>query len=1175
MKKRAFTILVFLLFLLLPISAVDYFGIWSCHQDFYKKWSYNNNNEHIYVWNSSLEDYNDALDKAVAHNNCSVDPLAKKRVVNGWWGYGLTDDYNVDLMHYSDGYLTFFIRTPNYYGDIKIQIKDKDNKEYVWTLTENDYPRNDEWYLIELPLSEASKNINFSEIRHVFEIHGDGEADLIGIDEIIYRTSSSSLDGGDYYEHTYAESGTFVVPENVTSINVRAWGGGGGGGSGNKEWDWEGGSGGGGGGYVEGTISVTPGQVINYTVGHGGAKASCESGKMNGGDGGDSEFLTIKSFGGKGGAENAGNSGAGGGGAGGTVHYGEYGHNGGNNYGGRGGNSPYGGHGGAGATGEHMSGWGGDGNIPGGGGGGGARWNSDSWCEHGGVGGRGEIKISYNVNSNNFIVKDGEFVVPAGVSELFVECWGAGGGGGGSNNNNNFGSGGGGGGYASGVLFVTPGDIIPYTVGVGGGRGGENGGSGGNGGRTQMLDLIAFGGNGGSGGSISNNGGEGGSASGEGVYKYNFIEGEEGSYRSGNNGNEGYGGKGASEFGGNGGAQGTGGFMSGWGANGEFPGGGGGGGAKWGDYPGEKGGRGANGAIRITYKANYVEKPVDFQDLKNAICVNSDTEYKVPLNPNPKLTYIWSYSGSNSSLINQTGSSITLRTENNATGGTLSVKANDSYGESEELTVSITVNPSYEVNISLSDEEVCKVESFVVEALPITGNWTNYYLMKNDEEIDSSVSTTFIVNENEAGTHRFKVVGKDVNGCYVESDEKNINILGTQNLWIGKNDSNWDTNSNWCDGVVAENNQSIVISAGNYHPKLLGNAKFNNVSIQKNAILEIMPGAKIDITGNLNVDSQGQFILNSNYSAGGLSSVKMSNAMTGEAKVKLTLPTNQWYYLSTPISTPSTNHFGVGDVSGTYAYTYSTGKEWVKENTSKSISKAEGMLVYYEDKSSNEEVTLEYSGALNSGTIQKQYTSKNYYLFGNPFPVSLNWQDETWVRNRIYGTIWYRTRIDNEMVFITYNKDAPSNARVAVYPDNTEWGEESELAMIPPYQSVWIYTKTASVANPAEIIITDSQKAHGANSTLKSSSTEAVANIIRVVAQNDKSRDGTIIYFSEESEDKFDKGDSQKYFNSSVNIPEVYTRIGREALAINGLAPFDGSYEIPLSVRNLIKMRLI
>ena len=171
----------------------------------------------------------------------------------------------------------------------------------------------------------------------------------------------------------------------------------------------------------------------------------------------------------------------------------------------------------------------------------------------------------------------GTFTVPAGVTSINVECWGAGGAGGGSSANNNGGSGGGGGGYASASLTVTPNQSIPFTVGVGGT--GVVAGNGNDGTSTSFLTLTSNGGTGGA----ANTGaaGIGGSASG-GTTNTTGNNGIVGANSGGNGG-----------AGANGGAGGTG-STNAVGGDGASPGGGGGGGERGGgnNYAGGNGGTG-------------------------------------------------------------------------------------------------------------------------------------------------------------------------------------------------------------------------------------------------------------------------------------------------------------------------------------------------------------------------------------------------------------------------------------------------------------------------------------------------------------------------------------------------------------------------------------------------------
>ena len=91
---------------------------------------------------------------------------------------------------------------------------------------------------------------------------------------------------------------SFTVPADVTRIYVQLWGGGGGGGG--ADSTLSAGSGGGGGGYTSGWLNVTPGTVINFTVGSAGVAGAAGGG--NGTAGGTTSFSTLSATGGGGGS---------------------------------------------------------------------------------------------------------------------------------------------------------------------------------------------------------------------------------------------------------------------------------------------------------------------------------------------------------------------------------------------------------------------------------------------------------------------------------------------------------------------------------------------------------------------------------------------------------------------------------------------------------------------------------------------------------------------------------------------------------------------------------------------------------------------------------------------------------------------------------------------------------
>ncbi len=145
----------------------------------------------------------------------------------------------------------------------------------------------------------------------------------------------------------------------------------------------------------------------------------------------------------------------------------------------------------------------------------------------------GTLKVNgavINSGFSNFQVfnSSGTFTVPAGITRIMVELWGAGGGGGGgggSTSSSTMGGSGGGagaGGYVKDILSVTPGASITVTIGIGGagGQGGQwfnlnhDGLPGANGGNTSFGTTTVGSGNGGNPGTQGTGSGNGNGGSG-------------------------------------------------------------------------------------------------------------------------------------------------------------------------------------------------------------------------------------------------------------------------------------------------------------------------------------------------------------------------------------------------------------------------------------------------------------------------------------------------------------------------------------------------------------------------------------------------------------------------------------------------------------------------------------
>lgn len=401
--------------------------------------------------------------------------------------------------------------------------------------------------------------------------------------------------------------------------------------------------------------------------------------------------------------------------------------------------------------------------------------------------------------------------------------------------------------------------------------------------------------------------------------------------------------------------------------------------------------------------------------------------------------------------------------------------------------------------------------------------------------------------------------------------------------WVGAQNSDWYNRGNW-NGRLPGYGVKVLIQAGRFMPVIKfedGLIKLKDLTIEADANLTLNPGGKLTVNGDLSVADEGALIMKNTTEVNGLASLMVEGAITGAARadgkkgevtIELEFPYDEWYYVSQPIKDAKSDIYGVWNEDGSF----NTNEGWVNVHRANrwyrigggvDIAQLEGVSNKYRPADGNNHV-VSYVGRLNNEAIARNYSNRQYYLFGNPYPSSINWQDDKgWERNNIGATLWYRTRVNGNMTFVTYNRSADPGARAAIYPDGGGFDEEAQLALIPPLQSAWM----ASLGN-SSVSITKEARQHTPEGAFLKSSSNANSNVVRITAENATSRDGAVLYFSANALEGLDKGDSEKMFNEPVEIPEVYTRVGSKAVAINGLPELKENVRtIPLSVRNRMK----
>jgi len=216
---------------------------------------------------------------------------------------------------------------------------------------------------------------------------------------------------------------------------------------------------------------------------------------------------------------------------------------------------------------------------------------------------------------------------------------------------------------------------------------------------------------------------------------------------------------------------------------------------------------------------------------------------------------------------------------------------------------------------------------------------------------------------------------------------------------------------------------------------------------------------------------------------------------------------------------------------------------------------------------------IDFEGTLNTGEITRTIDyGKGFYLFSNPYTSAMKWDISNFqttgvsVSDNVSSTIYYRVYAGSQVgdYMITYN----GSTGVSVIEDGgtLPGGYTSQnIGTISPLQSVWVKVNDSESAT---IDLSNKARVSDNSLPLKSASSEGGRDIIRIVQSNNLISDVAIVYFDEAFDSGLERSDSEKMFNTSQQIPEIFTRLGDKSLCMNGL-PALGSdgISIPLSVK--------
>lgn len=272
----------------------------------------------------------------------------------------------------------------------------------------------------------------------------------------------------------------------------------------------------------------------------------------------------------------------------------------------------------------------------------------------------------------------------------------------------------------------------------------------------------------------------------------------------------------------------------------------------------------------------------------------------------------------------------------------------------------------------------------------------------------------------------------------------------------------------------------------------------------------------------------------------------------------------QWWYVSSPVSAAKSSVF---DAAGT------NNLGWFNEegtppayvqilNNTTDLAVGKGYL--FQNKAT---ATYTFTGgSLNNGSQPISLTrtgttegQRGFNLVGNPYPSYLDWKTayDALSTSNIRSTIWYRTTTGtaNGMKFITYNA-------------STNIGTEGATRIVPPMQGFWM--KVNQDGSGGSITFTNDMRSHATETANPLKAPAAGTNamqLLRLKLSNGSVTDEAIMVGISGASDLVETFDSEKMANNSIEIPELYSFVGTQELAINSVGSLSAGRQFVLGFR--------
>jgi hypothetical protein len=376
---------------------------------------------------------------------------------------------------------------------------------------------------------------------------------------------------------------------------------------------------------------------------------------------------------------------------------------------------------------------------------------------------------------------------------------------------------------------------------------------------------------------------------------------------------------------------------------------------------------------------------------------------------------------------------------------------------------------------------------------------------------------------------------------------------------------NWSSNSSWqskanettgwlsATSTPGASSSSVLVKNGH---TLTLDATVNATSIT------VEPQGKLTIATAQTLNLSGNLVLQSDENATATIDNKGTLNVTGTVTVQQHLTSVRNWYVSSPFTNataPASNtYYEYIEPGNNTGFVAPSTLYWKSVSSGATLASGKGYIV----KPTSAPATFSLSGTLADGNLPPvnltRTTGKDkegFNLVGNPYPSFLDVSSLA-TNTDVESSFWLRSRNagNTAWVFDSYNFEG------AVSSSNSG---KVVTTYIPPMQAFWV--RVASGKTAATINFTNNMRAHQDDVNNKFRVPSVSTNkIIGLQVSNDLNSDETVIYFNTNADNNYDRYDTQKMFNNTADIPEIYTTTENEQLVINGMKDYYTGMQIPL-----------